>query len=147
MNFFDCAWLWVYAGAALILFELVTPGFVMCFFGLAAITVGALRGLLGAGFSPAWQAAAFSAVSVLYICLLRKWFKRALTGGKVDNGDLPSEFVGRTGKVVTAIVPPHPGRIVLGDAEWSAVADVPIAVDADVKVISQNNLTMKVEVL
>ena len=35
----SCAWLWVYAGAALMLLELVAPGFILCFFGLSAATV------------------------------------------------------------------------------------------------------------
>ena len=42
-----CGWLWIYAGSALMLLELVVPGFVLCFFGLAAATVGALRLMLG----------------------------------------------------------------------------------------------------
>ena len=147
MNFTSCAWLWAYAGTLLILFELVTPGFVLCFFGAGAITVGLLRALVGEAFDPTWQAAAFSVLSIFYIVVLRRWFKRALMGDKVDDGGLKSEFLGRVGKVTRAIAPPMTGRVMLGDAEWNAVADAPIEAGADVKVISQNNLTMKVEVV
>ena len=53
-----CAWLWIYAGAALMLLELVAPGFVLCFFGLSAATVGVLRFAFGEAFTPTWQLAA-----------------------------------------------------------------------------------------
>ena len=47
--------------------------------------------------------------------------------------------------MTTAINPPLAGRILLGDAEWTAEADEPIAAGANVKVVAQNNLTMRVE--
>ena len=37
------------------------------------------------------------------------------------------------------------GRVQIGDAEWSAVAESSIPAGATVKVVSQNNLTMKVK--
>lgn len=141
-----CLWLWIYAGAALILLELIVPGFVLCFFGLSALTVGALRFIIGEAFSPAWQLAAFSACSVLYILALRRYLKRVFVGGVVETEtDFDNESIGRTGKVMQAIEPPLSGRVLLGDAEWTAVADAAIPVGANVKVVSQKNLTMKVE--
>ncbi len=143
----SCAWLWVYAGLLLMLAELLVPGFIMVFFGLAATSVGFLRFLFGESFSPSWQLAAFSVFSVLYILLLRRWLKAVFTGGKVDaDTDFDNEYVGRLGKIVDAVNPPVPGRVLIGDSEWKAVSDAPIPQGADVKVISQNNLTMKVEV-
>ena len=56
-----------------------------------------------------------------------------------------NESVGRIGQVTTAITPPLAGRILLGDAEWTAEADEPIAVGANGKVVAQNKLTMRVE--
>ena len=140
-----CAWLWIYAGAALMLLELVAPGFVLCFFGLSAATVGVLRFAFGEAFTPTWQLAAFSAFSILYIVLLRQYLKKVFVGGKVETKtDFDNESVGRIGQVTTAINPPLAGRILLGDAEWTAEADEPIAVGASVKVVAQQNLTMRV---
>jgi len=142
---FTCAWLWIYAGAALVLLELIAPGFVICFFGLSAATVGVLRFAFGAVFSAAWQLAAFSAFSILYIALLRRYLKKVFVGGKVETRtDFDNESVGRIGKVTEAIEPPLTGRVLLGDAEWTAEADVSIPVGTHVKVVSQSNLTMKV---
>ena len=140
-----CAWLWIYAGAALMLLELIAPGFILCFFGLSAATVGVLRFAFGEAFTLTWQLAAFSAFSILYIILLRQYLKKVFVGGKVETKtDFDNESVGRIGQVTTAINPPLAGRILLGDAEWTAEADEPIAVGANVKVVAQSNLTMKV---
>ena len=143
---FTCAWLWIYAGAALMLLELVVPGFIMCFFGLSAASVGVLRFVFGEAFTPTWQLAAFSALSVLYIAALRHCLQRVFVGGKVETKtDFDNESVGRAGTVTSAIRPPLAGRVLLGDAEWTAEADSPIAVGANVRVVAQQNLTMKVE--
>ena len=142
----SCAWLWVYAGAALMLLELIAPGFVLCFFGLSAATVGVLKFALGEAFTPTWQLAAFSVFSVFYIVILRRYLKRVFVGGKVETKtDFDNESVGRTGKLTAAILPPLTGRVMLGDSEWTAESERPIEVGADVRVVAQQNLTMKVE--
>ena len=142
----SCAWLWIYAGAALMLLELIAPGFILCFFGLSAATVGVLKFVFGDAFTMTWQLAAFSVFSVLYIVLLRRSLTKVFVGGKVETKtDFDNESVGRLGQVTAAIDPPLAGRVMLGDAEWTAEADAPIEVGAHVKVVAQANLTMKVE--
>jgi len=144
----SCGWLWIYGGSALVLLELVAPGFVLCFFGLSAATVGVLRFAFGEAFTTTWQLAAFSAFSVLYIALLRRALKKVFVGGKVETKtDFDNASVGRTGKVTVAVRPPLTGRVLIGDAEWTAAADVAIAEGVDVRVVAQDNLTMKVEAL
>lgn len=139
-------WLWIYAGLALVLLELVVPGFILCFFGLGAITVGFLRLLIGEAFSPSWCMAAFSVFSILYIVVLRRALKSVFVGNKdgLSNG-LPNEFVGREATVVEDIRPPREGRVLLGDAEWTAVADETLEKGARVRILSQQNLTLKVK--
>ena len=143
-----CGWLWIYAGLALMLLELVAPGFVLCFFGLAAATVGALRFVFGEAFGATGQMAAFSVLSILYIVLLRRLLKKVFVGEK-DGGarGLTDDYVGRTGTVTEAIEPPKTGRVLLGDAEWTASAATPIPAGTDVAVVSQRNLTMTVRPL
>ena len=142
----SCAWLWIYAGAALMLLELIAPGFILCFFGLSAATVGVLRFVFGEVFTLTWQLAAFSVFSVLYIVILRRYLKRVFVGGKVETKtDFDNESVGRVGKLTAAIRPPLTGRVMLGDSEWTAESERPIEVGADVRVVAQQNLTMKVE--
>ena len=144
----SCAWLWLYAGAFLMLMELLAPGFVIFFFGLSAATVGLVRALVGDAFGLTWQLAAFSAFSIVYLVVLRRWLKKTFLGGKVETKtDFDNEYVGRVGKVTAAIEPPLTGRVEIGDAEWTASAESAIAAGSTVRVISQNNLTMKVEVV
>ena len=139
-----CGWLWVYAGSALVLLELVAPGFVLCFFGLSAATVGALRLALGEAFSPTWQFASFSVFSILYIVLLRRWLKSVFVGDRTDPGAAQGACVGRAGRVTAAVAPGVPGRVLVGDAEWNAEATVPIAEGTPVRVVAQDNLTLTV---
>lgn len=143
-----CGWLWIYAGLALTLLELVAPGFVLCFFGLAALTVGALRFAFGEAFGATAQTASFSVLAVLYILLLRRLMKRVFVGEKDGAAHgLANDYVGRVGKVTEAIEPPKTGRVLLGDAEWTATADAPVPAGADVTVVAQRNLTMTVSAL
>ena len=142
----SCSWLWVYAGCALMFLELIVPGFVLFFFGLAAATVGVLRAVFGEAFDVSWQLATFSLASVVYIAVLRRLLKKVFVGGKVEAAtDFDNESVGRVGRVTEPIDPPKSGRVLIGDAEWTAVADMSIAAGSDVRVVAQNNLTMSVE--
>src|SRR5215204_2489549 len=64
-------WMWLAAGLVLVVAELATPGgFVIIFFGIGALTVGALA-LLGAVTSAPLQFLTFSVVSVASLAILR----------------------------------------------------------------------------
>jgi membrane protein implicated in regulation of membrane protease activity len=141
---FSNAWLWMYAGMILMLLELAAPGFVVFFFGLAALTVGTGRFVFGEAFTLNMQIAAFSVFSVLYLILLRRWLKSVFMDAKSDRADLADEYVGRCGRVTAAICPPSDGRVVIGDSEWSATAETPVSAGVDVVVVSRSNLTLKV---
>lgn len=142
----SCGWLWLYIGAFLMLAELLAQGFIVFFFGLAAASVGVLRLILGDAFTPTWQLVAISFFSIFYLAIVRQKLKKVFVGGKsASKVDFDNDFVGRLGRVTEAINPPLEGRVEIGDAAWTAIADSPIAADTNVKVISQTNLTLKVE--
>ncbi len=141
-----CAWIWMYIGAFLMLAELLLPGFVIFFFGLSAATVALIRFALGDSFSLMWQLAAFSFFAILYLALLRRLMKRLFAGDtETSPVDFGQEAVGRIGRVVEAIEPPKTGRVMIGDAEWTAASATSIEAGADVRVVAQENLTMRVE--
>lgn len=144
MDFTTAAWIWLYVGAFLMLAELASPGFVIFFFGLGAATVAGTKWLVP-GLSLSWQLALFSIFSVFYLIVLRKWVKNVFMGDTAETQKIASEYVGRVGKVVEAIRPEVPGRIMLGDAEWSASSAVAIAPGATVKVVAQDNVTLVVD--
>jgi len=140
-----CGWIWLYLGAFLMLMELLSPGFVMFFFGLSAATVGVLRLIFGEAVSPTVQMVAFSAFSVIYLVFLRRWMKSVFSGGKENDGaSIAPGNVGRRGTTTERIAPPCSGRVMIGDAEWTAEADEPIEAGLPVVVVSQENLTLKV---
>lgn len=140
-----CGWIWLYVGAFLMLAEIVSPGFVIFFFGLSAATVGVCRFAFGEAFTLTWQLAAFSTFAIVYLVTLRRFMTRLFAGEKSESAvDFNHESVGRIARVVAPIRPPLPGRILLGDAEWSATSDTEIAEGANVRIVAQENLTMKV---
>lgn len=128
------------------LLELLAPGFVIFFFGLSAASVGLCRFAFADAFDATWQIASFSAFSVVYLAVLRRWLKNVFMGSSASSsGDFENQYVGRVGTITSAVNPPVSGRVMIGDAQWTAEADVAISEGANVKVISQNNLTLKVE--
>ena len=143
MEFLSVKWLWLYAGALLMLLEIMAPGFVIFFFGLAAATVGLT--LFAFDFSATAQMALFTAFSIVYIVGLRRFMKALFMGETAESRAISSEYVGRHGKVVEAIRPEVPGRILLGDAEWTAVAREDLVPGTEVRVVAQKNLTLTVE--
>lgn len=142
-EFLSVKWFWLYAGALLMLLEMLAPGFVVFFFGLAAATVGLL--LFVADLSATAQVALFTAFSVAYLVGLRRFMKALFMGETAASQALGSEFAGRLGRVVEAIRPEAPGRVLVGDAEWTATAAESLAAGAAVRVVAQRNLTLTVE--
>lgn len=144
MDFTATPWIWLYVGAFLMLAELVSPGFVIFFFGLSAATVAGCKWLLPE-LSMSWQVALFSVFSIVYLVALRRLVKKVFMGDTAESKKIESEYVGRVGKVVETIRPEVPGRIMLGDAEWTASAAERLEPGTEVKVIAQENLTLRVE--
>ena len=139
------AWGWLIAGIVLMLMELLTPGFVVFFFGLAAATVSlCIWGI--PGFGAYWQLGAFSVFSVLYLVVLRRYVKSVFMGDSEENA-VADDLVGLVGKVTEAIRPEVPGRVQIRDAGWTASAAVRIEPGEEVKVIARDNLTVTVEKL
>ena len=146
MDFLAAKWLWLYAGAILMLAEILAPGFVIFFFGLAAATVGLVMFVLPEAFhlTPTWQMALFSFFSILYLVTLRRYMKSVFLGDSEEAKAL-DEYVGRLAKVTETVRPEAPGRVLLGDAEWTAVASERLDPGTEVKVVGRKNLTLEIE--
>ena len=144
MDFMAAAWIWLYIGSFLMLAEIVSPGFVVFFFGLGAATVAVCKWAIPS-LGLAAQLAIFSVASVFYLVVLRRYMKKLFMGYAENSSGLASEFVGRVGKVIETIRPEVPGRIELGEVEWKASADERLDPGTEVKVVAQDNLTMRVE--
>jgi membrane protein implicated in regulation of membrane protease activity len=134
---------WLYAGVALILLEVMTPGLVSLFFGLSALTVALVAWLLPA-MGQGWQWIAFSVFSVLYILLFRKTLKKVFSGDKEVPGRLSDEFAGKLAVVVEEIAPNRPGRVEFNGSTWTAEAESEMPKGASVRICGKKNLTLKV---
>lgn len=134
---------WLYAGVALIILEVMTPGLVSLFFGLAALTVALIVWLVPLG--QAWQWIIFSVFSVLYILLLRKSLKKVFSGDREVSDSPSDDFSGKLAVVVEAVAPNKPGRVEFCGTNWTAEAEAAFPAGASVRIRSKKNLTLKVE--
>lgn len=148
---------WFYTGVALILLELLTPGFVLMFFGIAALLVALMSWALPAGFMAATEWWFFGAFSIGSILLLRKWIKNVFTGEsdtEGENGD--ASFTGNKVVVTVDIRPPMPGKVELNGVSWNAEVESADSAGADagaaaiekgalVEIVRRHNLTLIVK--
>ncbi len=139
------AWSWLSAGIILLILEVMTPGLVFVFFGLAALVLAALVALWP-GCPPVWQTVIFAALSVFFVLALRRSFKRVFTGQRrnVSENGLADDFVGHHVVVTAAIDGLRPGRVSLNGTNWQAVSEQPIPEGVVVEILSQENLTLNV---
>jgi membrane protein implicated in regulation of membrane protease activity len=110
-------WMWLAAGLLLLVLELVTPsGFFVMFFGLGALTVGALvrLGLSGPAWLP-WLL--FTIASVVYLLLFRDRLQRRVQLPDADNVDT---LVGELAVPHECILPGAVGRVELRGTTWTA---------------------------
>lgn len=143
---FTADWIWLYVGSALMMLELISPGFVVFFFGLAAATTGVLTMFAGDAFTMMWQLLAFAGLSIVYLVFLRRGVKKLFSGTvETSASNFEDDFPGKIAVVTEDINTPLSGRVMLGDAEWTAVADAPIEKGVNVRVVVRDNLTLKVE--
>lgn len=134
---------WFLIGIAFYVVELVLPGFIVFFFGIGAWCT-ALAVYL-ADISLSGQLGVFLVTSLLTLFLLRKYIQTVFLGTAQDDDALVSATpVAETGVVTEDIVPPGNGRVKYGGSFWKAVADEPIPTGTTVKIISQDNLEVKV---
>lgn len=110
------AWSWWVLGLVLLALELVMPGFVLVWFGVAAILVGGLA--LVADWSVQTLALVWAAASIVLLVVGRRWFVR-----DVDRSSEPllNDRAGRlVGRVFTLAEPlgENGGRLHVDDTVW-----------------------------
>ncbi|OGP59493.1 MAG: hypothetical protein A2V67_04945 [Deltaproteobacteria bacterium RBG_13_61_14] len=136
-------YLWLLAGVLLIGLELLTPGFVVIFFGIGALLTGLLS-LLIPGFSASLllQFLVWGASSLLSLFAFRRLFKRTFRG-KVIEDDGHDEFVGQTAEVIEPISQKKAGRVSFQGTTWKAITyDSDVAAGDSVEIMKKDNLTL-----
>ena len=149
MVFIDPAIYWLIIGVMLFFLELALPGFILFFFGLAALITALVAWLTP--LEIAWQLGIFIISSVVSLVTLRDMIQRKFFNPKnpdatekVDE-DVMSAVPGDRAVVGVAIIPPAEGRIKYAGTSWRATADEEIQEGEIVAVVRQDNLVIHVE--
>ncbi len=118
-------WHWLAFGGLIGVLEILVPGFVLIWLGLAAILVGLLL-LVWPELTFAYQLLAYAGFSVLSVFLWFYWLKRGpVESDKPTLNRRAEQLIGRRAPVVDAIVNGR-GRIKLGDGTWAVAGpDLP----------------------
>ena len=146
--FDDIMWdLWIILGIILCLSEFLVPGFVICFFGVAAIVMGLVTAIfpsMGLG----WQIFIFTLLSIGAIYASRKFFPNAFKGDKeraVANADCDdfSHAIAITEEVIKPGM--IGGKVRFEGSYWTARSEEEIPAGEEVRVIRRENITLIVE--
>jgi membrane protein implicated in regulation of membrane protease activity len=134
---------WFAIGVVLLCLELITPAFLLFFFGVGGIVTG-IACLLGApSFNQ--QLLIFMITSISTLISLRRFLrpvqKGTPTGTRVD----ADEFKGKTAVVLEPILPPKTGKVELHGTAWRAESAEALPVGTPVTVLSRDNMTVRVQ--
>jgi membrane protein implicated in regulation of membrane protease activity len=136
-------WMWLAAGLVLVVAELATPGgFVIIFFGIGALAVGALA-LAGAVTSAPMQFLLFSVLSVASLAILRGRVQSRIKTPPSSNVD---SLVGGLAIVQERLSPGVVGRVEVRGSSWSArnTSDVTLDPGQRARVAGVDGLTLAV---
>ncbi len=110
------AWSWWVLGLVLLALELVMPGFILVWFGAAAVLVGVLA--LAVNWSVQTLALVWAALSIVLLVVGRRWF---LGDGRRSAEPLLNDRAGRlVGRVFTLAEPlgENGGNLRIDDGVW-----------------------------
>lgn len=139
----DPAIIWFLIGLVLIIAELVVPGVILVFIGVAAWIVAILDWCGVESFSI--QMWVFGLVSIGLVVFARRYVKDWFRGSETTaEGHVDEEFVGKIVTVIESIEPGDFGKVELKGAQWKAFSDVSLAAGSKAEVIARDNITLQV---
>lgn len=136
--------MWLSIGVLLFVMEMAVPGFVLFFFGLAAM-ITALGSYIFE-WSLNLQLAVFLGASLVSLFGLRSIVKKVLIGDTLDEGEDSILAKGGERCIITAtIVPPAEGQVKFAGTFWRAESDETIEEGSIVEVVQQKDLLIRVK--
>lgn len=138
---------WIISGIVLCVLEILVPGFVICFFGVAAIITGILSYIFP-NISLPWLFLIFSALSIVLTLVLRRFIPKVFKGEteKANANSDCDDFSHATAVVVEEIKPGIVGgKVSFEGSFWTARSDEEILAGEEVHVIKRENITLIVE--
>lgn len=135
--------IWFLVGIVFFALELLLPGLVVFFFGLGAWCAALAVWLLPMDLSG--QLLLFLGASLVSLLLLRSLLKKVFLGRTREKDAMEiSSPQGATGEVIEDILPPAAGTIKYAGSFWRATAEQPLVKGTMVRILVQDNLTIKV---
>lgn len=141
----QAVWSWGVVGLVLLCLEMISGTLYLLWPGVAALVM-ALFSWVFPAFSPAWQIVIYAIFSVLAVAILRKR-EQAYPSPRV--GQAQGEEIGCQGVIFVAVSPVQPGKIrfsqgVMGSKEWTAYADVDIAINQVARIVAVEGNSLRV---
>lgn len=143
-------YIWISVGLLLMLSEFMIPGFIIFFFGVAAIIVGILQAIIpGVPLSIWIIATCILGTILLFVC--RRFMPKSMIGTKMTGNcetDVDNDgIIGEKVQVMEKITPAQQGKVELHGSLWNASADVDIPEGTTVVILEKKNLTLIVKPL
>jgi len=132
--------LWIIAGLVLTVLEMIVPGLVIIWFGIAGVVTGILAFFIPNQFV---QFSVFVILSGLMVVFSQRIARRITHAEPELVG--ANRWVGTTGRVIADIRPPEFGRVKVHGEEWRATATREIPAGGMVRVVAVAGTHLEVE--
>ncbi|MBM3330613.1 NfeD family protein [candidate division WOR-3 bacterium] len=131
---------WIIAGLILAALEMVVPGFVIIWFGVAGVITGILAIFV---YNSYIQFGVFVVLSSLMVVFSQRIARRITHAEPEPVG--ANRWVGMGGRVIADIRPPELGRVKVRGEEWRATAQCELPTGATVRVVAVDGTHLVVE--
>ncbi|MCX7655518.1 MAG: NfeD family protein [Treponemataceae bacterium] len=136
---------WLSIGIGLMALEAIVPGFILFWFGAAALVIS-FSTWVGFTTQLEWQVLGFFLFAIGFLVL---WFSFARKRFKKD-GPRDITISGQRGTITKTVVPGQIGEVELFDSlnglkKWKVIAEVPLEVGTEVEVIETSGIKLKVK--
>ena len=132
--------IWIIAGLVLTVLEMIVPGMVIIWFGIAGVVTGILAFFVPNQFV---QFSVFVVLSGLMVVFSQRIARRITHAEPELVG--ANRWVGTTGRVIADIRPPEFGRVKVHGEEWRATATCEIPAGGTVRVVAVTGTHLAVE--
>ncbi|MET0575830.1 MAG: NfeD family protein [Mesorhizobium sp.] len=141
-------WNWMVLGLALLVLEIIVPGFFLLWIGIAAIITGAVSLLLWDAGVWVWQV---QVLLFLGLSLIAAYLGNKVMGAAKEKTDQPllnrrgEQMIGRIATLTEPITDGR-GRVRIGDTMWRVSGpDLPVGAKVRVKAATETDLELVVE--
>jgi len=131
---------WIIAGLVLTVLEMIVPGLVIIWFGIAGVVTGILAFFVPNQFV---QFSVFVVLSGLMVVFSQRIARRITHAEPELVG--ANRWVGTVGRVIADIRPPEFGRVKVHGEEWRATATCEIPAGGTVRVVAVTGTHLAVE--